>query len=299
MFVAELQLELDLQQDPVADAMPTAVRAGQPLAWQRRTTAAQLAHVARMAGSAWRCVVFCWQRDDGRDHLAVRRRMRPTQAADIGRPHAAAALGSTWSGSGCRCGTRSTSLRLGTLLAIVARHAGGLACRRATPRPACCCVRPVALLLIVASALDQLDLIWALLLVPILGPRRTGRHLRHRAALDRLHRQAAVRGARGDRRPAQVEAIEATGASRAQVIGLCDGAAGGAGVRRDRGLPLGHQHPRIHRGRAGGSRRHRPAAGDRRLTPSRGRRSALILTVILATVVVAEWVSAKVRHAII
>ena len=96
----------------------------------------------------------------------------------------------------------------------------------------------------------------------------------------------------------QVEAITATGAPPAQVIDLCHRAADTAGIRRDLRVPLGHQHPRIRHTWPGWCRRHRFAA--RGIAQHIGLAAGDLDPIAhLGTVVLSEWVSAKLRHAII
>ena len=146
---------------------------------------------------------------------------------------------------------------LGTVLAIVvAIPVAYCAARNTTPSAAL--VRPVALFLIVSSRSIN-SLIWALMLVTIVGPGVFAGilaiGLRSIGFCAKLLYEAIEEI---DER--QVEAVRATGASRAQVTaygivpqvlpafaGIC-------------GVSLGHQHPRIDGGRAGRRRRHRPAA---------------------------------------
>ena len=87
---------------------------------------------------------------------------------------------------------------IGTLIAVVlAMPVAYCAARNTTPSVGV--VRPIALFVIVSSRSIN-SLIWALMLVTIIGPGVFAGIIADRAALDRLLRQAAVRGDRGDRR---------------------------------------------------------------------------------------------------
>ncbi len=184
---------------------------------------------------------------------------------------------------------------LGTALAIVvAIPVAWCAARNTTPSAAL--VRPLALFVIVASRSIN-SLIWALMLVVIVGPGVLAGilaiGLRSIGFCAKLIYEAIEEI---DER--QVEAVRATGASRAQstVYGVAPqvlpafagisvfrwdinirestvlGLVGAGGI----GLPL-----------------------NAAITTLAWTQVALILLIIIATVVVSEWVSAKVRHAII
>ena len=92
--------------------------------------------------------------------------------------------------------------------------------------------------------------------------RRVRRHLGHRFPLDRLLRQAALRGHRGNRREPGRSRPRHRRQRRAGHR-LWRRAAGDAGFRRHLGVPLGHQYPRVDGGRPGRRRRHRPTAQRR------------------------------------
>ena len=184
---------------------------------------------------------------------------------------------------------------LGTLLGVVlAVPLAFLAARNTTPSAAV--LRPVALFCIVASRSIN-SLIWALLLVSILGPGLLAGILaigfRSVGFIGKLLYEAIE-----ETDDSQIEAITATGASKAQVlnygivpqvlpafygitvfrwdINIRESAilglvgAGGIGVQLQASLNV-LAWPQV----------------------------TLIVLVILATVVVSEWVSARVRHAII
>jgi phosphonate transport system permease protein len=184
---------------------------------------------------------------------------------------------------------------LGTMMAIViAVPIAYCAARNTTPSVAL--VRPVALFIIVSSRSIN-SLIWALMLVTIVGPGVFAGilaiGLRSIGFCAKLLYEAIE-----EIDESQVEAVRATGASRGQVatygivpqvmpafagisvfrwdINIREstvvGLVGGGGI----GLPL-----------------------NAAITTLAWTKVSLILLIIIATVVVSEWVSARVRHAII
>jgi phosphonate transport system permease protein len=169
-----------------------------------------------------------------------------------------------------------------------------LAARNTTPSATF--IRPVALFIIVATRSIN-SLIWALLLVADHRPGRLCRAARHRLPLHRFLRQAALRGDRGDR-PTQVEAITATGASRWQVMAygivpqIMPAFAGISVFRWDINI---RESTVLGLVGAGGIGLQLQSSLNTLAWPQ----VTLILIVILAAVVIGEWVSAKVRGAII
>src|SRR5262249_24608746 len=184
---------------------------------------------------------------------------------------------------------------VGTLISVLcAIPVAYCAARKTTPSVAV--VRPIALFIIVSSRSIH-SLIWALMLVTIVGPGVLAGilaiALRSIGFCAKLLYEAIEEIDEG-----QVEAVRATGASRAQVtaygivpqvmpafagitvfrwdINIREstvlGLVGGGGI----GLPL-----------------------NAAITTLAWTKVSLILLLIIATVVVSEWVSAKVRHAII
>jgi hypothetical protein len=93
----------------------------------------------------------------------------------------------------------------------------------------------------------------------------------------------------------QIEAVTATGASPAQVLNYGHRAAGHARLLGDHRVPLGHQHPRKRDPRAGRRGRASGLKLQASLNVLAWPQVTMILIVILATVVVSEWVSARVR----
>ncbi len=184
---------------------------------------------------------------------------------------------------------------LGTLLAlVVAVPVAFLAARNTTP--SVLFVRPVALFIIVASRSIN-SLIWALLLVSILGPGLLAGiiaiALRSIGFIGKLLYEAIE-----EIDPAQVEAVTATGASRAQVLDyaiapqIMPAFAGITVFRWDINIRESTVLGLVGAGGIGLELSHS-------LNTLAWPQVTLIFVVILATVVVSEWVSARVRHAII
>ena len=184
---------------------------------------------------------------------------------------------------------------LGTLLAIViAAPLAFLAARNTTPSVRL--VRPLALLLIVASRSIN-SLIWALLLVTIIGPGLLAGiiaiGLRSIGFIAKLLYEAIEEIDRS-----QVEAVTATGASAAQVINygivpqILPAFFGIVVFRWDINI---RESTILGLVGAGGIGLQLQASLNVLAWPQ----VTLIFIVILATVVVSEWVSAKVRHAVI
>jgi len=184
---------------------------------------------------------------------------------------------------------------LGTLLAIVlAVPVAFLAARNTTPSVAF--VRPIALLAIVASRSIN-SLIWALLLVSILGPGLLAGivaiALRSIGFIGKLLYEAMEEIDEN-----QVEAVAATGASRTQIVAygivpqIMPAFAGVSMFRWDINI---RESTILGLVGAGGIGLQLEASLNTLAWPQ----VSLILLLILGTVVVSEWVSARVRHAII
>jgi len=184
---------------------------------------------------------------------------------------------------------------LGTALAIiVAIPIAWCAARNTTPSTAL--VRPVALFVIVASRSIN-SLIWALMLVVIVGPGVLAGilaiGLRSIGFCAKLIYEAIEEI---DER--QVEAVRATGASRAQVTAygivpqVLPAFAGISVFRWDINIRESTVLGLVGAGGLG-------LPLNSALTTLAWTQVSLILLIIIATVVVSEWVSAKVRHAII
>ena len=184
---------------------------------------------------------------------------------------------------------------IGTLLAIVlAVPTAFCAARNTTPSAAL--VRPVALFIIVSSRSIN-SLIWALMLVAIVGPGVFAGiiaiGLRSIGFVAKLLYEAIEEIDRD-----QVEAVTATGAGGAQVIAygivpqIMPAFAGISVFRWDINI---RESTVLGLVGAGGIGLQLNAS----ILSLAWTQVALVLLVIIATVVVSEWVSAKVRHAII
>jgi phosphonate transport system permease protein len=183
---------------------------------------------------------------------------------------------------------------LGTMLGILIAVPVAFAAARNTT-PSAYFVRPVALFIIVASRSIN-SLIWALLLVAIIGPGILAGivaiGLRSIGFVAKLLYEAIE-----EIDPGQVEAVSATGASRAQVI---DYAIVPQVLPAFFGISVFRWDINIRESTilglvgAGGIGLQLQASLNTLAWPQ----VTLIFVVILATVVVSEWVSAKVREAI-
>ena len=184
---------------------------------------------------------------------------------------------------------------LGTLLGVaIATPIAFLAARNTSP--SLLIVRPIALFIIVASRSIN-SLIWALLLVSILGPGLLAGilaiGLRSIGFVGKLLYEAIE-----ETDASQIEAIEATGADRAQVLNygfwpqIAPAFWGISVFRWDINI---RESAVLGLVGAGGIGLQLQASLNVLAWPQ----VTLILIVILATVVFSEWVSAKVRHAII
>jgi phosphonate transport system permease protein len=184
---------------------------------------------------------------------------------------------------------------LGTMIALVlAVPVAFLAARNTTP--SALLVRPVALLIIVSTRSIN-SLIWALLLIAIIGPGVFAGviaiAIRSIGFCAKLLYEAIEEIDRG-----QVEAITATGASRWQVMAygivpqILPAFAGIAVFRWDINI---RESTVLGLVGAGGIGLQLQASLNVLAWPQ----VSLILIVILAAVVISEWVSAKVRSAII
>ncbi len=265
--------------------------AGLPV-WRRRTTKQDLAH-----WFAWFLLValfvFCWQVMT-KDTIWAFVSDAPTQAADIGSrmlPPRWDYMNKLW----WPLWDTINIATLGTLAAIVvAVPIAFLAARNTTPSVTV--VRPIALLIIVSSRSIN-ALIWALLLVTILGPGVLAGivaiALRSVGFIAKLLYEAIEEIDRS-----QVEAVTATGASPAQVMDyaivpqIMPAFAGIAVFRWDINIRESSVVGLVGAGGLG-------LQLEGSLNTLAWSQVSMILLVILATVVLSEWVSAKVRHAII
>ena len=271
--------------------MPVVTAAGRR-EWQLRTPRARLA-----LWFGWLAVValfvFCW-RVMTQDTIWAFVADAPRQAADIGSrmlPPRWGYIDVLW-----RPLWETINIAtLGTLLAIViAVPVAFLAARNTTPSEHF--VRPLALLAIVSSRSIN-ALIWALLLVAILGPGLLAGiiaiALRSVGFIGKLLYEAIE-----EIDANQVEAIAATGASGPQVVAygivpqIMPAFAGISVFRWDINI---RESTILGLVGAGGIGMQLEASLNTLAWPQ----VSLILLVIFATVVASEWVSARVRHAII
>jgi phosphonate transport system permease protein len=237
--------------------------------------------------------VFCWQVMT-KDTIWAFFWDAPTQAADIGgrmMPPRWEYIGELWR----PLWDTLNIATLGTLLGVViATPVAFLAARNTTPSAAL--VRPVALLVIVSSRSIN-SLIWALLLVTVLGPGVLAGiiaiGLRSIGFVGKLLYEAIEEIDTG-----QVEAIQATGAGAAQTMDyaivpqILPAFAGISVFRWDINI---RESSVVGLVGAGGIGLNLEASLNTLAWPQ----VSLILLVIFATVLLSEWLSARVRHAII
>jgi phosphonate transport system permease protein len=271
--------------------MPVATRNGSR-GWRHRTGRAQLALWA-----GWLVLValfvFCWQVMT-KDTIWAFVADAPAQAADIGGrmlpPRLAYIEELLWP-----LWDTLNIATLGTLLGlVVAVPVAFLAARNTTPSVAV--VRPLALLVIVASRSIN-SLIWGLLLVAIIGPGVfagvVAIALRSIGFIAKLLYEAIE-----EIDETQVEAVTAAGASRFQVLDyaivpqVLPAFAGIAVFRWDINI---RESTVLGLVGAGGLGLKLQAS----LNVLAWNQVTMIFLVILATVALSEWVSARVRHAII
>jgi phosphonate transport system permease protein len=237
--------------------------------------------------------VFCWQVMTG-DTIWAFVYDAPRQAADIGSrmmPPRWSYMEKLW----LPLWDTLNIATLGTLLGIViAVPVAFLAARNTTPSKDL--LRPVALFVIVASRSIN-SLIWALLLVAVIGPGLLAGivaiGLRSIGFVGKLLYEAIEEIDQN-----QVEAVTASGAGRAQIIDyaivpqVLPAFFGIAVFRWDINI---RESTILGLVGAGGIGLQLQASLNTLAWPQ----VTLIFIVILATVVLSEWVSAKVRHAVI
>lgn len=271
--------------------MPKAERAGTTL-WRRRTTPRQFAiWFGWLIGLA--LFLYCWQVvSDATTWFFVWD--APRIAGDIGGrmvPPRWSYLQQLW----IPIWDTLNIATLGTALAIVmAVPVAFMAARNTTPSKAV--IRPLALLVIVSSRSIN-SLIWALLLVSIIGPGLLAGTiaigLRSIGFVAKLLYEAIE-----EIDPTQVEAVTATGASRWQVMAygivpqIAPAFAGITVFRWDINI---RESTVLGLVGAGGIGLQLQSSLNILAWPQ----VTVILLAILATVLLSEWVSAKVRHAII
>lgn len=266
--------------------------AAHPAVWRRRTPRAQL-----IIWGAWFALValfvFCWQ-------VMTKNTMwvfvwdAPRQAADIGTrmwPPRWSYMAELWWPLWDTLNMATLGTLLGVILAVPIAF---LAARNTTP--SAMVLRPAALFVIVASRSIN-SLIWALLLVAIMGPGILAGivaiGLRSIGFIGKLLYEAIEEVDTGP-----VEAVTATGASRVQVL---DYAIVPQVLPAFWGITVFRWDINIRESAilglvgAGGLGLKLQASLNVLAWPQ----VTMILIVILATVIVSEWVSAKVRAAII
>ncbi|MGI9350019.1 MAG: phosphonate ABC transporter, permease protein PhnE [Rhizobiaceae bacterium] len=267
------------------------IQASEGPVWKRRTTAQQWAiWIAWLVGVA--IVVFCWKLiSDKTIWMFVQD--APEQAGDL----ATRMIPPKWSYMEKLWVPVWDTLNiatLGTMLALVmAFPIAFLAARNTTPNKG---VRAIALLIIVSSRSIN-SLIWALMLVAIIGPGVFAGvlaiGLRSIGFCAKLLYEAIE-----EIEPVQVEAVEATGASRGQKLiygvipQILPTFAGISVFRWDINIRESTVLGLVGAGGIG-------IQLDASISTLAWTQVSLILLVILATVIVSEWVSARVRHAII
>jgi phosphonate transport system permease protein len=266
--------------------------ATQPRVWQRRTTRAQL-----LTWLAWLCAialcVYCFQLISEKTIWAFVTDA-PTQAADLG----VRMVPPDWAyitQLGRPIWDTINIATIGTVAAVlISIPVANCAARNTTPSVTF--VRPVALFIIVSSRSIN-ALIWALMLVTIIGPGvfagMIAIALRSIGFCAKLLYEAIEEIDEG-----QVEAVRATGASGAQVTTygivpqVLPAFAGISVFRWDINI---RESTVLGLVGAGGIGLELNAA----ITQLYWTQVSLILLVIIGTVILSEWVSAKVRHAII
>jgi phosphonate transport system permease protein len=271
--------------------MAVTVRDGTKI-WRRRSRGAELAAWAAWLGAAM-IFVYCWQLISDKTIWAFVIDA-PEQTADL----AVRMVPPDWSvirTIGRPLWDTINIATVGTAMAIVlAVPVAYCAARNTTPSVAF--VRPAALFIIVASRSIN-ALIWALMLVTIIGPGVLAGilaiGLRSIGFCAKLLYEAIEEIEEG-----QVEAIRGTGASGAQVTSygvvpqVMPAFAGITVFRWDINI---RESTVLGLVGAGGIGLPLNAA----ITTLAWTRVSVILLIIIATVVISEWVSAKVRHAII
>lgn len=271
--------------------MPVAIAAGQPV-WRHRTARSQLP-----LWFGWLVLVAitvaCW-RVMTKDTIWEFLLSAPTQAADITSrmfPPRWSYMEKLW----WPIWETLNIATIGTLLAVLfGTPLAFLAARNTTPNALI--VRPIALLVIVSSRSIN-GLIWGLLLVSIIGPGvlagTIAIALRSLGFVGKLLYEAIE-----EIDQAQVEAVTASGASRAQIVDyaivpqILPAFAGISVYRWDINIRESAILGLVGAGGIG-------LQLDASLSTLAWPQVTMILIVILCAVLLSEWVSAKVRHAII
>ncbi len=260
--------------------------------WKRRTTTRQFAiWAAWLLGVA--IFMYCWRLiSDKTIWMFVED--APRQAADLANrmvPPKWSYMETLW----MPVWDTLNIATLGTAMAVVlAVPIAFCAARNTTPSTVF--VRPIALFIIVSSRSIN-SLIWALMLVTLIGPGVLAGviaiGLRSIGFCAKLLYEAIE-----EIDPSQVEAISATGASGAQKLAygivpqIMPAFAGISVFRWDINIRESTVLGLVGAGGIG-------LQLDASISTLAWTQVSLILLVILATVVVSEWVSAKIRHAVI
>ncbi len=260
--------------------------------WHRRETGKQLAVWAGWL-AATAIFVYCWRLISEKT-IWMFVLDAPTQAGDlIGRmvPPKWSYMGSLWA----PIWDTINIATLGTALAIIIAVPVAF-CAALNTTPSRAFVRPVALLIIVSSRSIN-SLIWALMLVTIIGPGVLAGviaiGLRSVGFVAKLLYEAIE-----EIDETQVEAIVATGASAPQRIAygvvpqVLPAFAGISVFRWDINIRESTVLGLVGAGGIG-------LQLDASISNLAWTQVSLILIAILGTVIISEWVSAKVRHAII
>ncbi len=265
---------------------------GEVKVWRRRERARQLAIWGGwLAGTA--VFVYCWRLISDRT-IWMFVLDAPEQAADLMSrmvPPKWSYMESLW----LPLWDTLNIATLGTAISLVIAVPVAFCAARNTT-PSVVFVRPVALFVIVASRSIN-SLIWALMLVTIIGPGVFAGvlaiGLRSIGFCAKLLYEAIE-----EIDPNQVEAVTATGASGAQVLSygivpqVMPAFAGISVFRWDINIRESTVLGLVGAGGIG-------LQLDASIATLAWTQVSLILLAILATVIVSEWVSAKVRHAII
>jgi phosphonate transport system permease protein len=271
--------------------MAVAIRDGARI-WQRRDRSTQFAvWLAWLAGVA--VFIYCFQLISGKTIWAFVYDA-PTQAADLGArmvPPDWAFITQLWRPLWDTINIATLGTAMGILIAVPVAY-----CAARNTTPSVTLVRPVALFIIVSSRSIN-SLIWALMLVTIVGPGVfagiVAIGLRSIGFCAKLLYEAIE-----EIDESQVEAVRTTGASGAQITAygivpqVLPTFAGISVFRWDINI---RESTVLGLVGAGGIGLQLEGA----ITTLAWTQVSLILLVIIATVVVSEWVSAKVRHAII
>jgi phosphonate transport system permease protein len=275
---------------PLGAVMAIELRHGTKV-WHRRERGAQFATwAAWLAGAA--IFIYCWELISDKTIWAFVADA-PTQAVDLAVrmvPPDWGFIDALWRPMWDTINIATLGTAMGTILAVPVAYC---AARNTTPSVAF--IRPAALFIIVSSRSIN-SLIWALMLVTIIGPGVfagiLALGLRSIGFCAKLLYEAIE-----EIDESQVEAVRATGASGAQVTAygivpqVLPAFAGVSVFRWDINI---RESTVLGLVGAGGIGLPLNAA----ITMLAWTQVSLILLIIIATVVVSEWVSAKIRHAI-